>query len=295
MLGTVSAKKIKASDGVRRNPAHKKILIAFTVVFALYAAVLLFPFLWMILNSFKEKTEFFDAQWSLPNKLLFSNYLEIFKVFNLGEMFLNSIILCVACPTIGIISTSFAAYAIAKFRFKLNRFFFYLSLVPMVVQIAGGLSATYLLMFKLGLYDTHLGIILMSAGGMGMNFLLVYGVFTNVSDTYMEAATIDGAGYWRTFLQIMLPQATGILGTLWVLSFIGHWNDYGTVTIFLPSHQTISTGIKYIGDNITSGEYVLDYPKYFAAIIITSLPVVALFLLFQDSIMRISLGGGLKG
>lgn len=296
MAVSVSAAKLKKTDrGAKRNPAHKKVLIVFLIIFIVYSSILAFPFLWMIFNSFKDKTEFFHSQWTLPTQFRIENYIEIFRVFDLGEMILNSVILCVACPTVSIISTSFAAYALAKFRFRLNRFFFGMSLVPMVVQIAGGMSALYLLMLNIGLFDTHLGIILMSAGGMGMNFLLVYGVFKNVSDTYMEAATIDGAGYWRTFLTIMLPQASGILGTLWVLGFIGQWNDYGTVAIFLPSHQTISTGIKYIGDNITAGEYVLDYPKYFAAIIITALPVVLLFLFFQDSIMRISLGGGLKG
>lgn len=296
MAVSVSAAKLKKTDrGAKRNPAHKKVLIVFLVIFIIYSAILAFPFLWMIFNSFKDKTEFFDSQWSLPVHFRIDNYYEIFRIFNLGEMITNSLILCIACPTISAISTSFAAYALSKFHFRLNRFIFGLLLVPMVVLIAGGSSAMYLLMLNIGLFDTHLGIVLMSASGAGMNMLLIYGVFKNISDTYMEAATIDGAGYWRTFLTIMLPQASGIIGTEWILGFIGQWNDYGTVAIFLPSHQTISTGIKYIGDNITSGEYVLDYPKYFAAIIITALPVVLLFLAFQDSIMRISLGGGLKG
>ena len=128
-----------------------------------------------------------------------------------------------------------------------------------------------------------------------MNFLLVYSVFKNVSRTYMEAAEIDGADDFTVFVKIMLPQAIGIVGTLWMLSFIGCWNEYASYQLFLPSHPTVSTALVSIQTNVTSGIYANHYPEFFAAIMISILPVIAIFLVFQEQIMQISLGGGIKG
>ena len=137
--------------------------------------------------------------------------------------------------------------------------------------------------------------IALKEGAADIHMTLASLEFTYILKKLMEAAVIDGAGYWRTFIQIILPQTTGLTGTLWILGFIGMWNNFETTFVFLPSYQTIATGIKYIGDNITSGEYALDYPKYFAAILLTTLPRVVLFLIFQKRIMQLSLGGGIKG
>ena len=279
----------------RRNPAHKRILAVLSIVFGLYTVTLLFPFAWMLFNSVKTKNEFFAAQWALPERVLWSNYAEIFRLFDLGSMIINSLILCIGCATVAVLSTCFASYALAKFRFRLHKVVYWMAISGLLFPIAGGLPSLYKLMQDIHLFDTHIGIILMAASGFGMNFLLMYAYMRNISDAYIEAAAIDGAGYWRTFIQIILPQTTGLTGTLWILGFIGMWNNFETTFVFLPSYQTIATGIKYIGDNITSGEYALDYPKYFAAILLTTLPMVVLFLIFQKRIMQLSLGGGIKG
>ena len=128
-----------------------------------------------------------------------------------------------------------------------------------------------------------------------MNFLLVYALFRNVSRTYMEAAEIDGASDFTVFVQIMVPQAVGIIGTLWMLGFIGCWNEYASYQLFLPSHPTVSTALVFIQNNVTQGLYANHYPEFFAAIMISVIPVIAIFLAFQEQIMQMSLGGGIKG
>ena len=275
--------------------AHKKYLIVTCVIFSIYAVVLIFPELWLLVNSFKDFLEFSDSPWGIPQKLQWSNYAFIFENFAMGEAFINSIILCLACPTAGVISTTFAAYALSKFEFRGKKILYFIHILPMLICITGSTSTMYMFFNDLGIYDTFFSMIWSSAGGVGMNFLLVYAVFKNVSRTYMEAAEIDGADDFTVFIKIMLPQAIGIVGTLWMLSFIGQWNEYASYQLFLPSHPTVSTALVSIQTNVTSGIYANHYPEFFAAIMITILPVIVIFLVFQEQIMQISLGGGIKG
>ena len=88
-----------------------------------------------------------------------------------------------------------------------------------------------------------------------------------------------------------------MFGAQWLLGFIGIWNDYMTPYLYLPSHQTLSVGIYYISSQVTNGfsQFSGDYPKLFAAMLISIVPVVALFAAFQKKIMSVSMGGGIKG
>lgn len=279
----------------KRVAAHKKYLIVTCVIFSIYAVILIFPELWLFVNSLKDYVEFSNTPWGLPQKIQWSNYAFIFNNFAMGEAFFNSLVLCLACPTAGIVSTTFAAYALSKFEFRGKKVLFFIHILPMLVCITGSTSTMYMFFNTLGIYDTFIAMIWSSAGGTGMNFLLVYGVFKNVSRTYMEAAEIDGASDFTVFVKIMLPQAIGIVGTLWMLSFIGSWNEYASYQLFLPSHPTVSTALVSIQTNVTSGIYANHYPEFFAAIMISIIPVIVIFLVFQDQIMQMSLGGGIKG
>ena len=280
---------------VKRMVAHKKYLIVTCVIFCIYTVILLFPILWLFINSFKNFIEFSNTPWGLPSTIEWTNYSFIFENFAFGGAFFNSILLCLTCPTAGIISTTFAAYALAKFDFKGKKARYFIHILPMLVCITGSTSTLYMFFNDLGIYDSIFSMIWSSAGGTGMNFLLVYGVFKNVSRTYMEAAEIDGASDFTVFFKIMIPQAIGIIGMLWMLSFIGSWNEYASYKLFVPSYPTVSTILLSIQTDVTEGDYANHYPEFFAAIMISIVPVILIFLLFQEQIMKISLGGGIKG
>ena len=291
-------KKIKTKrESVKEQPPkmdkeHRAVLIVLCVIFMLYALSLMFPFVWMFFNSVKDKVDFRYRPTEFPTQWMFSNYLVIFEEFNLVEMLGNSLILCLAIPTVSAISTSCLAYALSRFKFCGRSFFFYLAISTMFISIEGGLASQYKLMFDLGLIDTHFGVILKAASGVGFNFLLMHSIFSGISETYSEAAEIDGASNIRVFMQIIVPQAISVIIAIWILSFIGVWNDFSTPYLYLQSYPTISLGLKNISDEVKiSG----DYPKMFATILVTSLPMIILFLIFQKKIMQLTLGGGLKG
>ena len=304
MMNTTK-EKLKAFPIINKGKRQDRaVLITFSIIFAVYSLILLFPFYWILLNSLKDKAEFAANTWSFPTSWAFTNYGELFKLqqydFDVFSMFRNSLILCLIVPTMSTISTTLAAYVMAKYKFKGRSILFFVYIIPMIVSIASTTSATLRLFDKLGFSEMpFVGIAFMSASGTGLGFLLIYAVFKSTSDTYMEAARIDGAGHLRTFFQVMLPHAFGIIGTNWVLGFIGTWNDYITPKIFLGNdYKTIATGLEHIHHLVTdvggSEFFINNYPLYFAAIILSIIPIIILLVVFQKQIMKISLGGGIK-
>ncbi len=290
--------KKDTSDKRVRVPEHSKILWGFFVVFMIYTLALLFVFGWLFLNSFKTVDEYYASIYAFPKNILnFENYKMVFTTEtssgSLSSMFFNSIIICAILPTVGCVTTTLAAYVLAKYKFKGSKFIYFLYILPMMFSLAGTQATVYKILDDLRVIDTLGSLVIMSAGAGGMNFLLVYGTFKNVSDTYMEAAAIDGAGHIRTFVQIMLPHALGIIGTLWMFGFIGTWNDYTSIKLFLPSMPTVAVGLETIHSVFVANDGW--YPTYYAGLIISLLPVVILFMIFQKQIMKLSLGGGIKG
>ena len=304
MLNTKRIKIKKNADNVaRRNPMHKPHLIALFVFFCIYAFLILFPYLWVLANSFKNGyEEFIMNPMGFAERPIFDNYLAIFRLeeFSVIRMFTNSLILCFLCPTLSCISCVTAGYVMAKYKFLGKKIIYALYILPMVLSICGTTMSTYTLLDSWNLIGNFASIMLISCGGTGMNFLLIHSLFVNVSDTYMEAAEVDGAGYFTVFFRIMLPHAMGLVGTLWIIGFIGQWNDYASARLFLgiePEYATIATGLQYLYVQVTQTadpQYMNNYPMYYAAVIVTVIPMIVLFLCFQKQIMKLSLGGGIK-
>ncbi len=263
-------------------------------LFCIYAATLLLPVIWVFINSFKAgNNEFFYFQWQFKGFSI-ANYTKLFTGENdIIVMLLNTLILALVIPTVSVFLSMCMGHAIGSFNFKLKGIIYFMFLLPMFVSISGSTPYMYKLMNDIGLYDQHLGMVVMACGGYGMGFLMFYSIFKNISHTYSEAAMIDGAGYWRTFLQILSPQAKDLLIAQWVMGFIGTWNDYAGPKLYLPSYPTLGVGVQEISEGVKNANYT--YPELFATIIVMLVPIMILFFAFQKKIMTVSLGGGIKG
>lgn len=298
-------------EQVKRNrlTSHKGWLTVLMIIFFVYIATLIFPVLWLLLNSLKTDVEFFNDTWALPKNPLknLSNYLTAFDMtvtttlqyrkVGLPTMFLNTIYLSFVPPIFSLFITCCTAYAYARHQFKLKGLFYTIMIIPMVVNIAGSLPTTYKLVRDLGIYNNIVLIMITGWGGSGFNFLLISSVFTNISGTYKEAAQIDGAGHWRIFLTIYLPQASNLLISMYVLAVIGAWNDYLTPYLYLPEFPTLATGIYQLRAKVEKSRdplYYDQWPRMFAVMIWSILPMLVLFIVFQDRIMTMTSGGGIK-
>ena len=275
----------------------EKIVLGITfVIFTLYAISLVYPLIWVLLNSFKSASEFFENLWGLPSSLYLKNYSGAFSLevnrTNLLEMFGNSLILVVGCTAVSVIVPMLSAYVIARFNFRGRGFIYSVAIAAMLIPTVGTLSATYKLMIDLQLYGTHLGVIILSSGGFGFNFIMLHGFFRNISNAYAESAKIDGATDFRVFRSIMVPQVLPSVMAISIISAINYWNDYFTPYMYLRDFPTVAVGLQYIVAKMNSQS---NWPQLFAVMLISIVPVIVVFSAFQKTIMENTVAGGLKG
>lgn len=273
--------------------------ILYTVVFilfTLYAISLVLPFVWAFLSSLKTDDEFYETLFELPRNWLFSNYAKAFSEFKIGRtsmigMIANSLWLTFAGTFVGIILSSATAYILAKYPFKGSKIIYDVAIISMIIPIVGSLPAMYKVVTTLHL-NTPITILALYTGGFGYNFIILNGCYRSISWQYAEASMIDGAGHFRTYHKVMLPQAKPALLAMSILSCIGIWNDYMTPFLYLKDYPTLALGI-YQFDIIQ--EQVSNMPVYFCAIILSIIPILIVYTIFQDTIMNNSVAGGLKG
>ena len=283
---------------MKANP--KKKTTAFYVVFVLfvlYAVTLILPFLWAFMNTFKTEMEFINNKTYFPKIIDWTNYIDAFRSLsardtNMFVMLLNSGWWAVGGTLLGLISSTMSAYIVAKYKFFGRGFFYGLAIVPMMLPIVGAMPSQYTVYDSLGILDSP-GMLLTCANGFGFNFIVLYGFFKSLPWDFVEASFLDGAGHLQTMLYIMLPQAMPVIGSLGIVAFINMWNDYNTPIVFLESYPTLSSGL-YLYQDATM-QHSVDIPLLFAGVLMSVIPVVTLFCVFQKSIMNLSFGGGLKG
>ena len=273
--------------------------ILYTVVFILfvvYALILIIPFAWILLNSFKSTTDFAKDKWNFSFSAGFSNYITAFS-YTVGEtsvlrMYLNSFIVVGGGVVVTLVSCTLASYTMAKYKFKGRGIIYNIVIISMMVPIVGTLPAQYRLMQNLGLIDNIIGVWFLYSGGFGFNFLFLYAYFKSISWTYAEAAQIDGASDFKIFIRIMVPMAKPALTAVGVLTFMGLWADYQTPYFYLNNMPTIALGLKQMADNL---KYSPNYPLLLSTAVVATIPILVLFCAFQKTIMNNMTVGGLKG
>lgn len=282
-------------EKIKRSGADLAFIWIMFALFVLYAISLLFPFLWCLMNSFKEKGEFFYNVNGLPEAFYLDNWKNSFTLtidnnITIPQMYLNSVILTVGCTFFSMFSCSASAYVLTKFDFRGKSAIYTAAIVIMMIPTMGSMAAMYRLYNDVGLINTYTGVFITSMGGFGSGFLLLYGFYKNLSWTYAEAAQIDGAGHFRIYFGIMLPMAIPALTAVGILTGIGFWNDYFTVYMYAPGKANIAYGIQRI-----SSEAGADLPQVFAAMMLSVIPVLVVFACFQRTIMQNTAVGGVKG
>ena len=296
------------SETIREGKKNKKAVgfqatkwIVF-VIFAVYAVSLLLPFLWMLLNSFKDQNEFYNGNvWGFPKQWQGLNFIEVlqYKVITIGgteesvfEMVLWSILTTVLGTIINVFLSAAAAYVLVNYRFPGRNLIYGAAIFAMVTPIVGTLPAQVNMMEFLHLDNSLLGVLFLYSGCFGFNFIMLYSAFSSLSWSYAEAAGMDGASRFGIFFKIMLPMAKGPIVACCILQAITLWNDYSTPYLFMPNHYTLAVGLYELqGEFMGSG----NYPMMFASVLVALIPVLVLYACFQKKIIENTNAGGLKG
>ncbi|MDR2202332.1 MAG: carbohydrate ABC transporter permease [Clostridiales bacterium] len=285
---------IKALKKVIKQTAPARIVTF--IVFFIYAFTMVYALGWAVLASLKTHIEFMLTPNAMPEKWLFSNYVEAFSVLNASganmfTMLFNSLWLTLVNSMISVVVSCAVAYVVARFNFVGKKVVLFVQFVLPMVPIYGGGAAGYKLIHQLGLYDNPL-FVLKSASAMGMIFFILRSFFLTLPKEYEESAAMDGAGYFKVYAVIMLPMALPAIASIFLMCFIGGWNDYMMPIMYMPSYPTLASGL-YIYETLS--KFNINMPVYFAGIVICAIPPVILFSISRSKLMTNMSVGGLKG
>ncbi len=276
----------------------RKILMNFVfVIFVFYAVSLIYPLIWAFLSSLKTSTEYMTTnKIALPKTWEFYNYVRAFQILNIDgnnmfTMLFNSLWFTAGGAFVGMAVSTMVAYVVAKYHFPGGQTIYWIAIVTMMIPVVGSMPSQFKVYTALGIIESPM-LLIAFAGGFGFNFMVLYSFFKSLPSSYIEAGFIDGAGHFTCFWRIMIPQAIPVVSALAIVSAIGFWNDYNTPLLFLKNYPTLSSGL-YMYQIINTRN--LDMPALFAGILMSMIPIVILFAAFQNSIMDITLSGGLKG
>ncbi len=289
----------KTQNAQKRKKPKASFLVVKIIVFILfvvYAFTLFYAMLWAISTSLKTQVEYYDNVNGLPKHWMFKNYISAFKSVkvennNMFIMFINSIWYACGGAALQVLTSTVVAYVVSKYKFPGRGFLYGLALVTMMIPIVGSFPSQYRVYRTLGILDSPL-LLVTKAAGFGFNFIVMYSFFKTLSWTYAEAAFIDGASHLRVFLRVMLPMSLPVMGSLFLVATIQLWNNYMEPILFLQSYPTLMSGL-YIFQLQMSRD--VNYPLLFAGLIVSVIPVVLMFIFFQNTIMDSMSVGGIKG
>lgn len=269
----------------------KTVKLIFSVILFLYTLLTIFVLASTLMNSFKTRTNLLTDMFGWPEQFSMDSYIEIFKKDNFIRYFFNSIFVT-AGGTLGSLAlAALTAYGLARFEFKgkntLSTYFMFGMMFPIQVSIL----PLFIILRKLSLLNTLLGIILVYASGISLSVMILQKFFKTIPKALDEAARIDGAGELRIFYQIVLPLCKPVLFTILLTTAVGKWNDFYVPMVLLGKEnvRTLPLAIYY---------YLSDFTAHlnvsFAAVVISLAPIIVLYFLFSDKLVEGIAGGAVK-
>lgn len=270
------------------KPWRKVLLFAGVLLLAL---AYLFPIIWIILSSFKSGSEIFLWPPTLvPRSPTLQNYVDAFARGDFGTYFKNSGIVAVTSTALAVVINIMAGYAFSKYSFRGGKVIFMLFIGTMMLPLEVLMIPIFQTVKNLGLYNTLAGIIIPPAA-TPTGLFLVRQYFLSVPDELMEAARIDGASESAIFVRIMLPLAKPAISILAIFNFMWRWNDYLWPLIVLRNSNKYTVQLAL---QTFSGEYAVDWNSLLAMSVITMIPMLIIFLIFQKQFIQGMATSGLK-
>lgn len=264
------------------------------VVLLCYACLSLYPLIWVILQSFKTETQFLQSIWSLPTSLRLDNYLVAFDKGNLSVYFLNTVRNTAATLIVDLVFITLAGFAFAKMKMKFKNFFFYFILVNLLIPTPIILLPMYLLILDLGIQNTLAAIVFPYFQGFApLGLILITNYLNSVPNELIESARIDGCNLFQILYKIVVPIAMPILSTLAVLGGMSAWNEFmwALISISDVSQYTLSVGISIMRDKTS----ILGYTPVFAALSVSAIVFVVIYLFAQKTFVKSITAGAVKG
>ena len=250
-------------------------------ILTIWSLIVVLPLLWTIMSSFKTSSEIFASPFTLPTHWNFENYVNAWTTAGIGSFLLNTVVVVFGALGLTMLFGSMCAYVLARFQFPGSRAIYYLMLAGLTFPIFLAIVPLFFVLRNIGLLNTLPGLILTYAAfALPFTVFFLFSFFKALPNSIAEAAALDGAGEWRTFFQVMLPMARPGLATVAILNFVGLWNQF-LLPVALntnPSNYVLTQGMASFA---SQAGYSVDFGALFAGVVITVVPVLIVYLVFQ--------------
>jgi len=277
-------KKLSASE--------KKTLWISRVIIWIVMIAVLFPVVWIVMSSFSAGDSFFLSS-LFPEKFSIKHYKDLFTETDFVTWVWNSLKLCITVALIQLVITSLSAYAFSRMRFTGRKYGLMSLLILQVFPNSMAVSGYYILIYNFGLVDSSLALIFVLAGGSAFNIWLLKSYIDGIPIELDEAAKVDGAGQFKVFYSIILPLAMPQLVVIFLFSFIATYSEYVITSVFLqtPGKMTLALGLQ----SFITNQFAAHWTLFSAAAVVSSLPIMIVFMALQKFIQNGLVAGGVKG
>ena len=260
------------------------------ISFVFYAV---FPFFWLVLASLKTNPELLNNPFTLPEVFQFKNYSNAIQEAGLGRLIINSLVISTSATFLNILFSSMCAFAIARHTFWGNNVLFLMITAGILVPLNALIIPYFAIINFLNLYDTRIGLIMVyCAVGLPVSTFILTEFFKSIPKEIEEASYLDGCNFAARYFKIMLPLALPGLATAGTFQFILCWNEFIYAMLLTSSTdiRTIQFGISYF-----TNQFFSDYVGMFAAVVISIIPSITVFILFQEKVINGLTAGSVKG
>lgn len=292
-------KELKVKN--RKNRVEEKSLTitrnVVRIFLIIWSILIIFPILWAVASSLKTNLEFGTNAWKLPEKLQWVNYKEAWEGANFSKYFLNSLILSVGTVALSIIMTTTSAYVVGKFVHPVVKsievFYSIFMMVPQMLLLIPLLQMCKKMNMTKSNVVLFTLMITNALQGVPFYVFLLTPFMRSINNSILEAAEIDGANQFQSFITLVLPMIVPAIFMVGLLSFVGIWNEYVMSITFIkdPTKYTLSAGINELMNDAKAGQTLK-----FAALIIAMLPILIIYAIFQKPLQNgLSSSDGVKG
>jgi raffinose/stachyose/melibiose transport system permease protein len=272
-----------------RAPAAR---LSGTVTAALLSLAVLVPFSWVVSTALKSRRDLAFNPLGLPSEWLWQNFSNAWTQGHFSQFFLNSVLVAIPTVTLVLVLSTLAAYAFSQMKFRGKNLFFVLFLVGLMIPLSILIIPLYYELLSLGLLNTHWALILPQvAQTIPFGILLLRSFMDDFPHEILDAAEIDGCTTLDLLWRIVIPISTPALTSLLIFTFMWNWNHFLTAVIFIQkeSLRTLPVGLMYFQQR-----YISDIPLMMAGALITVVPVVLIYAIFQRQFIKGMTAGALK-
>lgn len=260
---------------------------------ALASIVVILPFLWVIMASFKTNGEYMMDPVSFPVSFHFQNYIDAFQSIHMLTLFKNSLLIATVSVLGCLLLVSMASYALSRFTLRINKWIYSYFLLGLMIPVNAAIIPLYIAMKKVGLLDTYAAVIIpYIAFNIPMGIFLITNYMRTIPRELEEAAIIDGCNIFKLFSHVMFPLSRPIFATYSIITFIGLWNEFTFSLVFLSGQEmrTVPIGLASF-----RGEFETNTPAMLAGTVIAVIPVLIVFVLLRKQILQGMTTGAVKG